>query len=204
MFIFVICLYFDNEVMVRYLCVWGYLVLFVFVFKFEFVGFCDEGEMFYGVVFVILVNVIWVVGEQLCDFGLLELLLFVVGEYIVFVVCDVGFGYVIVVGGDVVVLCEMVMQGVCDKVICKKSVLLYFVGVDLLCDFGGEFVVDGFIVVMWMVYCMMLVKYLLCEVCEGFVIYGVDVVLYYFKCSVCVFFEVVWDEGVEILVLVIL
>jgi uroporphyrinogen-III synthase len=133
----------------------------------------------------------------------LELPLFAVGEHTAAAARGAGFAEVLVAGGDAASLRDKVMQSARDKVLKKKSTLLYLAGADLSRDLGGELGAEGFSVVTQTTYRMAPVKHLPREVCEGFAAHGVEAVLHYSRRSARAFLDAARDEGVEISALAI-
>ncbi|MDA9479063.1 uroporphyrinogen III synthase [Bradyrhizobium sp. CCBAU 65884] len=193
----------DNETTAEKLRARGLAVLLAPVLKFEPVAFHDESEAPYGAILVTSANAIRAVAPQLQDLGLLELPLFAVGEHTAAAARDAGFAEVIVAGGDAASLRDKVLQSARDKVLKKKSTLLYLAGADLSRDLGGELGAEGFSVVTQTTYRMAPVKHLPREVCEGFAAHGVEAVLHYSRRSARAFLDAARDEGVEISALAI-
>jgi uroporphyrinogen-III synthase len=193
----------DNEATAASLRARGHAVLLAPALKFEPVAFHDKGEAPYGAVLVTSANAIRAVAPQLRDLGLLELPLFAVGEHTAAAAHDAGFTRVIVAGGDAASLRDKVMQSARDKVLKKKSTLLYLAGADLSRDLGGELDAEGFSVVTQTTYRMIPVKHLPRAVCEGFAAHGVEAVLHYSRRSARAFLDAARDEGVEISALAI-
>lgn len=193
----------DNEATAEGLRARGYAVLLAPVLKFEPVAFHVENEAVYGAVIVTSANAIRAVAPQLPDLGLLKLPLFAVGEHTAAAARDAGFAEVIVAGGDAAALRDKVMQSARDKLLKKKSTLLYLAGADLSRDLGGELGAQGFSVVTQTSYRMAPVKHLPREVCEGFAVHGVEAVLHYSRRSARAFLDATRDEGVEISALAI-
>ncbi|MET3337133.1 MULTISPECIES: uroporphyrinogen-III synthase [Bradyrhizobium] len=193
----------DNETTAENLRARGLAVLLAPVLKFEPVAFHDESEAPYGAILVTSANAIRAVAPQLQDLGLLELPLFAVGEHTAAAARDAGFAEVIVAGGDAASLRDKVMQSARDKVLKKKSTLLYLAGADLSRDLGGELGAEGFSVVTQTTYRMAPVKHLPREVCEGFAAHGVEAVLHYSRRSARAFLDAARDKGVEISALAI-
>jgi len=193
----------DNEATAGNLRARGHVVLLAPVLKFEPVAFRDESAAGYGAVIVTSANAIRAVAPQLRDLGLLELPLFAVGEHTASAARDAGFGEVIVAGGDAASLRETIIRSARDKVLKKKSTLLYLAGADLSRDLGGELDAEGFNVVTQTTYRMAPVKHLPREVCEGFAAHGVEAVLHYSRRSARAFLDAARDEGVEISALAI-
>ncbi|MGY3032453.1 uroporphyrinogen-III synthase [Bradyrhizobium sp. USDA 4354] len=193
----------DNEATAENLRARGHAVLLAPVLKFEPVAFHGEREAPYGAVLITSANAIRAVAPQLPDLGLLELPLFAVGEHTAAAAREAGFGEVIVAGGDAASLRDKVMQSARDKVLKKKSTLLYLAGADLSRDLGGELGAAGFRVVTQTTYRMAPVKHLPREVCEGFAAHGIEAVLHYSRRSARAFLDAARDEGVEISALAI-
>ena len=193
----------DNETTAESLRARGHAVLLAPALKFEPVAFHDESETPYGAILVTSANAIRAVAPQLRDLGLLALPLFAVGEHTAAAARDAGFAKVIVAGGDAASLRDKVMQSARDKVLKKKSALLYLAGADLSRDLGGELDAEGFSVVTQPTYRMIPVKHLPREVCEGFAAHGVEAVLHYSRRSARAFLDAARDEGGEISALAI-
>ncbi len=193
----------DNEATAENLHARGHVVLLAPVLKFEPVAFHDESEASYGAVIVTSANAIRAVAPQLRDRGLLALPLFAVGEHTASVARDAGFAEVIVAAGDAVALRDKVIRSARDKVLKKKSTLLYLAGADLSRDLGSELGAEGFSVVTQTTYRMAPVKILPREVCEGFAAHGIEAVLHYSRRSARAFLDAARDEGVEISALAI-
>ncbi|PIT00114.1 uroporphyrinogen III synthase [Bradyrhizobium nitroreducens] len=193
----------DNEATAENLRARGHTVMLAPALKFEPVALRDESEAPYAAVIVTSANAIRAVAPQLRDLGLLELPLFAVGEHTAAAARDAGFAQVIVAGGDAASLRDRVVQSARDKVLKKKSTLLYLAGADLSRDLGGELGADGFTVITQTTYRMAPVKHLPREVCEGFAAHGVEAVLHYSRRSARAFLDAARDEGVEISALAI-
>jgi uroporphyrinogen-III synthase len=193
----------DNEATAENLRARGHVVLLAPVLKFEPVAFHDESEAGYGAIIVTSANAIRAVAPQLRDLGLSGLPLFAVGEHTASVAREFGFTDVIVAGGDAASLRDKVMQGVRDKLLKKRSTLLYLAGADLSRDLGGELGAEGFSVVTQTTYRMAPVKILPRDVCEGFAAHGIEAVLHYSRRSARAFLDAARDEGVEISALAI-
>ena len=193
----------DNEATAESLRARGHTVLLAPALKFEPVAFHDKGDAPYDAILVTSANAIRAVAPQLQDLGLLDLPLFAVGEHTAAAARDAGFAQVIVAGGDAASLRDKVMQSVRDKVLKKKSTLLYLAAADLSRDLGGELDAAGFDVVTRTTYRMAPVKHLPREVCEGFAAHAVEAVLHYSKRSARAFLDAARDEGVEISALAI-
>ena len=118
----------DNEATAENLRARGHVVLLAPVLKFEPMAFRDESEAGFGAIIVTSANAIRAVAPQLRDLGLVELPLFAVGDHTASVARDIGFTDVIVAGGDAASLRDKVMQSARDKVLKKKSTLLYLMG----------------------------------------------------------------------------
>lgn len=188
----------DNEATADNLRARGHRVLLAPVLKLEPVAFHDESEAPYSAAIVTSANAIRAVAPQLRDLGLLELPLFAVGEHTAAVARDTGFTDVIAAGGDAASLRDKVVQSARDKLLKKKSTLLYLAGADLSRDLGGELGAEGFSVVTQTTYRMAPVKIFPREVCEGFAAHGVEAVLHYSRRSARAFLDAARDEGVEI------
>ncbi|SFN99312.1 uroporphyrinogen-III synthase [Bradyrhizobium sp. Ghvi] len=193
----------DNEATAENLRARGHEVLLAPVLKCEPIAFHDESEAGYGAIIVTSANAIRAVAPKLRDLGLAELPLFAVGEHTASVARQAGFTDVVVAGGDAASLRDKVMQSAGDKVLKKKSALLYLAGADLSRDLGGELGADGFSVVTQTIYRMAPVKVLPREVCEGFAAHGIEAVLHYSRRSARAFLDAARDEGVEISALAI-
>jgi uroporphyrinogen-III synthase len=195
----------DNEATAENLRARGHVVLLAPVLKLEPVAFHDEGEAGYSAIIVTSANAIRAVvqGPGFKDPGLFELPLFAVGEHTAAVAREVGFRDVIVAGGDAASLRDKVVQGARDKVLKKKSTLLYLAGADLSRDLSGELGAEGFSVVTQTTYRMAPVKILPRDVCEGFAAHGIEAVLHYSRRSARAFLDAARDEGVEISALAI-
>jgi uroporphyrinogen-III synthase len=193
----------DNEATAEGLRARGHVVLFAPVLKFEPVAFHDESEADYSGIIVTSANAIRAVAPHLQNRELLQLPLFAVGEHTAAAARDAGFAQVIVAGGDAAALRDKVVQSARDKVVKKKSTLLYLAGADLSRDLSGELGAEGFNVVTQTTYRMAPVKHLPREVCEGFAAHGIGAVLHYSRRSARAFLEAARDEGVEISALAI-
>jgi uroporphyrinogen-III synthase len=185
----------DNEATAENLRARGHVVLLAPMLKFEPVAFHDESEADYGAIIVTSANA--------KNLGLLELPLFAVGEHTAAAARDAGFAEVIVAGGDAAALRDKVMQSARDKLLKKKSTLLYLAGADLSRDLGGELGAEGFSVVTQTTYRMTPVKILPRDVCDGFAAHGIEAVLHYSRRSARAFLDAARDEGVEISALAI-
>ncbi|UWU69052.1 uroporphyrinogen-III synthase [Bradyrhizobium sp. NC92] len=193
----------DNEATADNLRARGHAVLLAPALKLEPVAFQGESDVSYDAVLVTSANAIRTVVLQLPDLGLLQLPLFAVGEHTAAAAREAGFAEVIVAGGDAASLRDKVMQSARDKVLKKKSALLYLAGGDLSRDLGGELGAEGFRVVTRTTYRMAPVKHLPREVCEGFAAHGIEAVLHYSRRSARAFLDAARDEGVEISALAI-
>ena len=193
----------DNEATAENLRARGHVVLLAPVLKFEPVAFHDESEAGYSAIIVTSANAIRAVAPRLRDLGLLELPLFAVGEHTASAAREFGFADVIVAGGDAASLRDKVMQSARNKVLKKKSTLLYLAGADLSRDLGGELGAEGFSVVTQTTYRMAPVKLLPRDVCDGFATHGIEAVLHYSRRSARAFLDAARDEGVEISALAI-
>ncbi|MEY9180742.1 uroporphyrinogen-III synthase [Bradyrhizobium sp. USDA 326] len=193
----------DNEATAENLRARGHAVLLAPALRFEPVAFHDESEATYGAVLVTSANAIRAIAPQLPELGLLKLPLFAVGEHTAAAAREAGFAEVIVAGGDAASLRDKVVQSARDKVLKKKSTLLYLAGADLSRDLGGELGAEGFRVVSQTTYRMAPVNHLPREVCEGFAAHGVEAVLHYSRRSARAFLDAARDEGVEISALAI-
>jgi uroporphyrinogen-III synthase len=193
----------DNEATAAALRARGHVVLLAPVLKFEPVAFHDEGEADYKGIIVTSTNAIRAVAPQLQNLPLLKLPVFAVGEHTAAAARDAGFAEVIVAGGDAAALRDRVIQAARDKVLKRKSTLLYLAGADLSRDLGGELGAEGFNVVTQTTYRMAPVKHLPREVCDGFAAHGIQAVLHYSRRSARAFLEAARDEGVEISALAI-
>lgn len=116
---------------------------------------------------------------------------------------EFGFADVIVAGGDSASLRDKVLRSARDKVLKKKSTLLYLAGADLSRDLAGELGAAGFSMVTQTTYRMVPVKLLPREVCDGFAVHGIAAVLHYSRRSARAFLDAARDEGVEISALAI-
>ncbi|WP_439365048.1 uroporphyrinogen-III synthase [Bradyrhizobium sp. DASA03005] len=193
----------DNEATADNLRARGHAVLLAPALKLEPVAFQGESDVSYDAVLVTSANAIRALVLQLPDLGLLQLPLFAVGEHTAAAAREAGFAEVIVAGGDAASLRDKVMQSARDKVLKKKSTLLYLAGGDLSRDLGGELGAEGFRVVTRTTYRMAPVKHLPREVCEGFAAHGIEAVLHYSRRSARAFLDAARDEGVEISALAI-
>ncbi|RQH10210.1 uroporphyrinogen-III synthase [Bradyrhizobium sp. RP6] len=193
----------DNEATAENLRARGHAVLLAPALRFEPVAFHGGSEAPYGAVLVTSANAIRAIAPQLPELGLLKLPLFAVGEHTAAAAREVGFAEVIVAGGDAASLRDKVVQSARDKMLKKKSTLLYLAGADLSRDLGGELGAEGFRVVTQTTYRMAPVKHLPREVCEGFAAHGVEAVLHYSRRSARAFLDAARDEGVEISALAI-
>ncbi len=193
----------DNETTAANLRARGHEVLLAPVLKFEPVAIQDESEADYAAVIVTSANAIRAIAPQLPKLGILGLPLFAVGAHTAEVAREAGFTEVIVAEGDAVALRKKVLQGARDKVLKKKSTLLYLAGADLSRDLAGELGAEGFAVVTVTTYRMAPLKILPREACEGFAANGIQAVLHYSRRSARAFLDAARDEGVEISALAI-
>jgi uroporphyrinogen-III synthase len=193
----------DNEATADNLRARGHAVLLAPALKLEPVAYHGETDVSYDAVLVTSANAIRTMTPQLPDLGLLQLPLFAVGEHTAAAAREAGFAEVIAAGGDAASLRDKVMQGARDKVLKKKSTLLYLAGADLSRDLGGELGTEGFRVVTQTTYRMTPVKHLPREVCDGFAAHGIEAVLHYSRRSARAFLDAARDEGVEISALAI-
>jgi uroporphyrinogen-III synthase len=176
----------------------GYDVLLAPVLKFEPVAFHDESEQDYHGVIVTSANAIRAIAPQLQELGLAKLPLFAVGEHTASVARDAGFSKVIVAAGDAAALREKILQSAREKLLKKKSTLLYLAGADLSGDLAGELGAEGFNVVTQTTYRMVPVRHLPREACDGFAAHGIEAVLHYSRRSARAFLDAARAEGVEI------
>jgi len=188
----------DNEATAACLRARGHDVLVAPVLKFEPVAFRDEAEADYAGIIVTSANAVRAAAPQLGELRLQKLPLFAVGEHTAEAARDAGFAEVIVAGGDAAALRDKVLQSARDKVLKKKSTLLYLAGADLSRDLAGELGAAGFYVVTQIVYRMMAVNSLPRDVCDGFAARGIEAVLHYSRRSAQAFLEAARGEGVEI------
>ncbi|GLR91487.1 uroporphyrinogen-III synthase [Bradyrhizobium iriomotense] len=188
----------DNEATAAGLRALGYVVLLAPALKFEAMAFRDESEANYSGIIVTSANAIRAIAPQLPELHLSKLPLFAVGEHTATAAREAGFVNVIVAGGDAAALRDKVLQSARDKVVKKKSTLLYLAGADLSRDLGGELGAEGFNVVTQTNYRMVPVKHLPREVCEGFAADSIRAVLHYSRRSARAFLDAAREEGVEI------
>ncbi|MGY8662157.1 uroporphyrinogen-III synthase [Bradyrhizobium sp. UFLA05-109] len=188
----------DNEATAADLRALGYVVLLAPALKFEPVAFRDESEASYSGIIVTSANAIRAIAPQLPELRLSKLPLFAVGEHTASAASEAGFTEVIVAGGDAAALRDKVLQSARDKVVKKKSTLLYLAGADLSRDLSAELGAEGFNVATQTIYRMAPVKHLPREVCEGFAADGIRAVLHYSRRSARAFLDAARDEGVEI------
>jgi uroporphyrinogen-III synthase len=193
----------DNEATAAKLRADGHEVLLAPVLKFEPVLFHDESEAEYAAIIVTSANAIRAVAPQLHQLDLLKLPLFAVGEHTAAAARDAGFADVIAAGGDAAALRDKVVQSARDKVLKKKSTLLYLAGADLSRDLAGELGAAGFNVVTQTTYRMAPVTHLPRDACDGFAAHGIEAVLHYSRRSARAFLEAARGEGVEISALAI-
>jgi uroporphyrinogen-III synthase len=188
----------DNEATAASLRARGHDVLVAPVLKFEPVAFREEGEADFAGAIVTSANAIRAAAPRLRELGLHKLPLFAVGEHTAEAARDAGFAVVIAAAGDAAALRDKVLQSARDKVLKKKSTLLYLAGADLSRDLAGELGAAGFNVVTQTVYRMMPVNSLPRDVCDGFAAHGIEAVLHYSRRSAQAFLEAARGEGVEI------
>lgn len=193
----------DNEATAAALRARGYDVLLAPVLKFEPVPFHDDSEARYSAVIVTSANAIRAIAPQLPELGLLKLPVFAVGEHTASAARDAGFAEAIVAGGDAAALRDRVRQRARDKMLKKKSTLLYLAGADLSRDLAGELGAEGFCVVTRTTYRMAPVKHLPRDVCDAFAGHAIQAVLHYSWRSARAFLEAARSEGVEISALAI-
>lgn len=193
----------DNETTACALRARGFEVHLAPLLKFEPVAFHDSGETKYGAVVVTSANAIRAIVPQLAELRLLKLPLFAVGEHTASLAREAGFVEVIVAGGDAAALRDMVLKSARDKLVKKKSTLLYLAGADLSRDLAGELGADGFEVVTQTTYRMAPVRHLPREVCDGFAAHGIEAVLHFSRRTARAFLEAARGEGVEISALAI-
>jgi uroporphyrinogen-III synthase len=193
----------DNEATAAVLRGHGYEVLLAPLLRFEPVAFHDTGETNHAGIIVTSANAIRAVAPRLRELRVLKLPLFAVGEHTAAAARDAGFSRVIVAGGDAAGLRDTVLQSAHDKLLKKKSTLLYLAGTDLSRDLAGELGAAGFNVVTQTTYRMAQVAHLPREVCDGFAAHGIEAVLHYSRRSAQAFLEAARDEGVEISALAI-
>lgn len=193
----------DNETTALALRARGFDVHLAPLLKFEPVAFQDAGETKYGGVIVTSANGIRAIVPQLAELNLLKLPLFAVGEHTAAAAREAGFVDVIVAGGDAAALRETILKSARDKIVKKKSTLLYLAGADLSRDLAGELGADGFDVLTQTTYRMAPVSHLPREVCDGFAAHGIEAVLHYSRRTARAFLEAARGEGVEISALAI-
>jgi uroporphyrinogen-III synthase len=193
----------DNEATAANLRARGYDVMLAPLLKFEPVAFHDENDETYAAVIVTSANAIRAIAQQLPELRLSKLPLFAVGEHTAATARDAGFTEVIAAGGDAAALRDRVLQSARDKVLKKKSTLLYLAGADLSRDLAGELGAEGFSVVTQTTYRMTPVKHLPRAVCDGFAAHGIEAVLHYSRRSARAFVDAARFEGVEISALAI-
>ncbi|TPQ35766.1 uroporphyrinogen III synthase [Bradyrhizobium guangdongense] len=193
----------DNETTAAALRARGFDVHLAPLLKFEPVAFQDAGETKYGAVIVTSANAIRAIVPQLAELKLSKLPLFAVGEHTAAAARDAGFVEVIVAGGDAAALRDAISKSARDKVVKKKSTLLYLAGADLSRDLAGELGADGFDVVTQTTYRMAPVSHLPRAVCDGFAAHGIEAVLHYSRRTARAFLEAARGEGVEISALAI-
>jgi uroporphyrinogen-III synthase len=193
----------DNESTAASLRARGHEVLVAPVLKCEPVAFQHESEADCAAVMVTSANAVRAIAPQLPKLGILKLPLFAVGGHTAAAARDAGFTEVIVAGGDAVALRDKVVQSARDKVLKKKSTLLYLAGADLSRDLGGELEAEGFNVVTRTTYRMVPLAHLPREVCDGFAANGIQAVLHYSRRSARAFLDAARGEGVEISALAI-
>lgn len=193
----------DNEATAENLRARGHVVLLAPMLKLEPVAFHDKGEAAYSAIIVTSANAIRAAASQLRDLDLLKLPLFAVGAHTAAAAREAGFAEVIVAGGDAVSLRDTVVQSARDKLLKKKTTLLYLAGADLSRDLGGELGAEGFSVVTLTTYRMAPVRHLPRDVCDGFAAHGIAAVLHYSRRSARAFLDAARDEGVEISALAI-
>jgi uroporphyrinogen-III synthase len=193
----------DNETTALALRARGFDVHLAPLLKFEPVAFQDAGETKYGAVIATSANAIRAIVPQLGELKLLKLPLFAVGEHTASVAREAGFVEVIVAGSDAAALRETILKSARDKIVKKKSTLLYLAGADLSRDLAGELGADDFDVVTQTTYRMAPVSHLPREVCDGFAAHGIEAVLHYSRRTARAFLEAARGEGVEISALAI-
>lgn len=193
----------DNETTAVALRARGFDVHLAPLLKFEPVAFQDAGETKYGAVIATSANAIRAIVPQLAGLKLLKLPLFAVGEHTASIARESGFVEVIVAGGDAAALRETILKSARDKILKKKSTLLYLAGADLSRDLASELGADGFDVVTQTTYRMAPVSHLPREVCDGFAAHGIEAVLHYSRRTARAFLEAARREGVEISALAI-
>ncbi|MBR0715349.1 uroporphyrinogen-III synthase [Bradyrhizobium liaoningense] len=193
----------DNETTAVALRARGFDVHLAPLLKFEPVAFHDAGEIRYGAVIVTSANAIRAIVPQLAELKLSKLPLFAVGEHTASAAREAGFVEVIVAGGDAAALRDTVLKGARDKLLKKKSTLLYLAGADLSRDLASELGAEGFDVVTQTTYRMAPVRHLPREVCDGFAAHGIEAVLHYSRRSARAFLDAARSEGVEISALAI-
>lgn len=193
----------DNETTALALRARGFDVHLAPLLKFEPVAFQGAGDTKYGGVIVTSANAIRAIVPQLAELKLLKLPLFAVGEHTAAAAREAGFVDVIVAGGDAAALRETLLKSARDKIVKKKSTLLYLAGAELSRDLAGELGADGFDVVTQTTYRMAPVSHLPREVCDGFAAHGIEAVLHYSRRTARAFLEAARGEGVEISALAI-
>jgi uroporphyrinogen-III synthase len=193
----------DNETTAAGLRARGFDVHLAPLLKFEPVAFQDSREAKYGAVIVTSANAIRAIGPQLAELKLLKLPLFAVGEHTALAARDAGFVEIIVAGSDAAALRDTILKSARDKVLKKKSMLLYLAGADLSRDLAGELGAEGFEVITQTTYRMAPVRHLPREVSDGFAAHGIEAVLHYSRRTARAFLEAARGEGVEISALAI-
>jgi len=188
----------DNEKTAASLRARGHEVLVAPVLKFEPVAFHSGGATDYAAVIVTSANAIHAILPQLPELDLSKLPLFAVGAHTADAAREAGFAEIIVAEGDAASLRDKVLKSARNKVLKKKSTLLYLAGADLSRDLAGELGAEGFDVVTQTTYRMAPLKILPREVCDGFANNGIEAVLHYSRRSARAFLDAARDEGVEI------
>ena len=185
----------DNEATARALHDRGFAVVLAPMLRFEPVILADDLGEGHGAIIVTSANAFRAVEAQLGR--LLHLPLFAVGEHTASEARRLGFGRVIVAGGDAAKLRERVRKDV-GKILGKGGRLLYLAGADLSRDLAGELVGHGFEVEIRTTYRMVAVSGLPREIRDAITANEVEAVLHYSQRSARAFLEAVRADGVEI------
>jgi uroporphyrinogen-III synthase len=186
----------DDENTASALRARGFEVLRAPMLRFEPLGFRDDATTHYDAVLVTSANALR--GLELAGSRLLKLPLFTVGEHTASVARQMGFENVIAADGDAARLRDRVLEAVKTKALKKTSPLLYLAGADVARDLAGELGAHGLSVVMQTTYRMVPVTRLPREVCEAFVVNGIEAVLHYSRRSARAFLDAARAAGVEI------
>ena len=188
----------DGEATAQALQARGFEVLLAPMLRFEPVPFHDDDETRYDAVIVTSANALRAVAGELEGHRILKLPLFAVGEHTAASAREAGFAKVISAKGDADALRKFLLARVKAKQLKKSATLLYLAGADLARDLAAELAEKGFSVITHTTYRMIPVSRLPQDVCDAFMVHGIEAVLHYSRRSARAFLEAARAGGVEI------